>query len=94
MKRETNYTSIPKITSTRVSREDTEVGHRLGHRQAFHPMHLRARHLRHHQPRQEGTHHSIMQFQMIGIILSLVRQVGWRSHPQSARAEHPLWERI
>ena len=79
---------------TRVPREDTEVGHRLGHHQALHPTHLGARHLRHHKPRQEGNHHNITEFKMIGIILSLVRQVEWRSHPQSARAEHPLWERI
>ncbi len=79
---------------TRVPREDTEVGHHLGHHQALHPMQLGARHLLHHKPRQEGNHHSIMEFKMIGIILSLVRQVEWRSHPQSARAEHPLWERI
>ena len=93
MKRETNCSFIQKRTTTRVPREDTVVGHHLDHHQALSMIQLGAQHLRHHSPRQEGTHHSLMEFEKIGTILSLVRQAEWRSHLRSARAEHPRWER-
>ena len=92
MRREKSCSSTQRIMMVWVLQEDMVGGHRLDHHQALHMMQLGARHLRHPKPRQEGIHHSIMEFKKIGIILSLVRQAEWRSHLRSARAERPLWE--
>ncbi len=92
MKREKSCSSTQRTMTTWVLREDMVVGHRLDHHQALHTMQLGARHLRHPKPRQEEIHRSIMEFEKIGIILSLVRRAEWRSHLRSARVERPLWE--